>query len=197
MFLVNRLRKKSVDNESSVDLTNKGVFGAKHKPPFQSPAWWWGNQFPSNYWAYLLLPRPCGFNFPHMCLLSARAEIPKDYFLNKRRFITFNWKGICYSRIVCVSAGRWWFWRWTRRLLSGFKQLFLLSWFSSCHRSSILTSRVQGKKEHWRSEVRLQGNTYTYCLGPWQPQPSQSTMQKGWPCVSVCGLLLLQSLVKE
>ena len=49
-------------------------------------------------------PKKCGFNFPHMSLLRAKAEIPKDYFLNKRRFITFHWKGICY-RWNCVCVG--------------------------------------------------------------------------------------------
>ena len=39
-----------------------------------------------------------------MSLLRAKAEIPKDYFLNKRRFIAFHWKGICYRwNCVCVS----------------------------------------------------------------------------------------------
>lgn len=85
-----------------------------------------------------------------MSLLRAKAETPKDYFSNKRRFITFNWKRICYScNCVCVS----WKGDGPGCGLQGCWAAPSDSWTS--HRSSVLVDLASNLQSPGKSEVMV------------------------------------------
>lgn len=152
------------------DLTSKRVSRTRPKPPFLSPAWLLGDQVPVKCLAYLLLSRPCGFNFPHMNLLRARAEIPKDCVFKQKKIYYFQLEGYLFYLGLCVSA--------ERDDGSGYGLgCYWVAPSGSCSSHSFpfiidpaFNLQFQAGTENQRSELWRQGDAYTDRPWPWQPQ---------------------------